>query len=306
MRVLIAYDGSAHAKAAIDDLERAGLPRHTEAIVVSVAHRGWPHAKPEEESGQFDSPWKATMKEAEALAEEGKSRVQSLFPAWSVSCEPLWGDPAAALLKTINVWTPNLVVVGSHGRSIPARLFLGSVSAELVHHAPCSVRVVRRPPKAQGAIRIIVATDGSDQAQACVDAVARRSWPEGTQARILAVMQTLVPAFPATAPALEAQTLATEPAARVIQESDARERVKLRWMVDGGANRLQQAGLIADALVLDGDPRYEISAEAERWGADSVFVGARGLAALDRLLLGSVSTAVVHHTSCAVEVERRT
>jgi nucleotide-binding universal stress UspA family protein len=200
MRVLIAYDCSAHAKAAIDDLECAGLPRQTEAIVVSVAHRGWPHAKPEEESGPFDSPWKATMKEAEALAEEGKSRVQSLFPAWSVSCEPLWGDPAAALLKTINVWKPDLVVVGSHGRSIPARLFLGSVSAELVHHAPCSVRVVRHPSKAQGPIRILIATDGSDQAQASVDAVVRRSWPEGTQARILAVMQTLVPAFPATVP----------------------------------------------------------------------------------------------------------
>jgi nucleotide-binding universal stress UspA family protein len=82
--------------------------------------------------------------------------------------------------------------------------------------------------------------------------------------------------------------------------------VKLRWIVDGGADRLRQAGLVTDTLVRDGDPRYEISAEAERWGADNVFVGARGLGALDRLLLGSISTAVIHHTSCTVEVERRT
>jgi nucleotide-binding universal stress UspA family protein len=244
------------------------------------------------------------MKEAEALAEEGKSRVQALFPSWSVSSEALWGDPAAILLKTIDVSKPDLIVIGTHGRSLPARLLLGSVSTELVHHAPCSVRVVRCSPKAEGGVRILVATDGSDQAQACVDAVTRRSWPQGTTVRILAVMQTLVPA-PTLAPAIEAVTFRTEPAARVIEESDERERVKLRWTVDGAADRVQQAGLVADALVLDGDPRLEINAEAERWGADSVFVGARGLGALDRLLLGSVSTAVVHHAPCSVEIVRR-
>jgi nucleotide-binding universal stress UspA family protein len=108
-----------------------------------------------------------------------------------------------------------------------------------------------------------------------------------------------------TVPAIEAQTLATEPAAQIIEESDARERVKLQWAVDNGADRLQQAGLVADAMVLDGDPRHEINAEAERWQANSVFVGARGLGALDRLVLGSVSTAVVHQALCAVEVVRQ-
>ena len=37
MRVLIAYDGSAHADAALGDLRRAGLPREAEALLVSVA-----------------------------------------------------------------------------------------------------------------------------------------------------------------------------------------------------------------------------------------------------------------------------
>jgi len=301
MRVLIAYDGSVHAMAAIDDMSRAGLPRQTEAIVVSVAHGGWPHPKTE---GKTEKPWHTAIKEAETLAEEGKSRVEALFPSWSVSCEALWGDPASILLKTIDVFKADLVVVGSHGRSLPGRLLLGSVSTELVHHAPCSVRVVRRPSNPQGGLRLLVATDGSDQAQACVDAVTRRAWPEGTTVRVLAVMQTLVPTFPAMPPAIEAETFRTELAARVIEESDDRELVKLRCTVDGAANRVKQAGLIADALVLDGDSRLEITAEAERWGADSVFVGARGLDALDRLLLGSVSSAVVHHAPCAVEIVR--
>jgi len=299
MRVLIAYDGSAHAETAIDDLRLAGLPRQTEAMVVSVAHHGFPETKhANAEAGDFGNSWKATMQEAAALAENGRIRVQSIFPGWSVSSEPLWGDPAKMLLKTIDVWKPDLVVVGSHGRSVPARLLLGSVSTELVHHAPCSVRVVRGPAKGEGPIRVLIATDGSEQAEACVDAVARRSWPDGTQARVLAVTQSLVPTV------LERQTFATEPAYRIVEEFDEREKARIRWTADTDKERLQQAGLSADTVVIDGDPRREINAEAERWHADSVFVGARGLGALDRLLLGSVSGAVVNHAHCAVEIVR--
>lgn len=305
MRILIAYDGSTHAKAAIDDLRRAGMRANNEVIVASVAHRGWPESQMSPTAGQFENPWKATMKEAEALAEEGRARTQAQFPGWSVSSEALWGDPAKVLLKTIDVWKPDLVVVGSQGRSMPARLVLGSVSTELVHHAPCSVRVVRGGANTEGPIRILIATDGSDNAQACIDAVAARSWPEGARVKILGVMQSLVPTLPAMVPALEGQTFATEPAYQVIKESDEREMVKLRWTTETSAERLQRTGLLVDSLILDGDPRREINAEADRWHADCVFVGARGLGALDRLLLGSVSSDVVHHAHCSVEVVRK-
>jgi len=291
MRILIAYDGSTHADAAIEDLRRAGMPRQCEAIVVSVVHHGSPDA------------WKTTMKEAEAIATEARDRIQSYFPGWSVSSEALWGDPAKMILKTIDVWKPDLVVIGSHGRSAPARLILGSVSAEVIRHAPCSIRVVRERAKSERPIRVLIATDGSASAEASLDAAVSRSWPEGTEARVLAVMQSLVP-VPTTVPALEGQTLASETAYHVIEEADERERVRLGRSTERAAERLQEAGLVADSLVIDGDPRTEVNAEAERWQADCVFVGARGLGALDRLLLGSVSGAVVGHAHCAVEVVR--
>ncbi|HZI50860.1 MAG TPA: universal stress protein, partial [Terriglobia bacterium] len=97
---------------------------------------------------------------------------------------------------------------------------------------------------------------------------------------------------------------ATEPAYRIIEAFDEREKVRLRRTADTDKERLTQAGLTTDTVVIDGDPRREINAEAKRWHADSVFVGARGLGALDRLLLGSVSGAVVTHAHCAVEIVR--
>jgi nucleotide-binding universal stress UspA family protein len=45
--------------------------------------------------------------------------------------------------------------------------------------------------------------------------------------------------------------------------------------------------------------------EAERWGADLIVMGSRGLGAWNRLLLGSVSSAVVHHAKCSVEIVRK-
>ncbi|MBO0799053.1 MAG: universal stress protein, partial [Blastocatellia bacterium] len=45
--------------------------------------------------------------------------------------------------------------------------------------------------------------------------------------------------------------------------------------------------------------------EAESWGADCVFVGARGLGRAGRFLIGSVSSSVAARAHCSVEVVRR-
>ena len=48
----------------------------------------------------------------------------------------------------------------------------------------------------------------------------------------------------------------------------------------------------------------EILEEADAWGADCIFVGAKGTRGIDRLLLGSVSSAVAARAQCSVEVVR--
>lgn len=57
--------------------------------------------------------------------------------------------------------------------------------------------------------------------------------------------------------------------------------------------------------VIQGHPAQVILDEAENWGADLIVMGSRGLGAWNRLLLGSVSNAVVHHAKCSVEIVRR-
>jgi len=179
------------------------------------------------------------------------------------------------------------------------------VSLRLVHHAPCAVRVTRLPKTDDiDPSRILIATDGSEHAKVMLDAIARRSWPDGTKARVVAILQSLVPTVGELVPALEGRTFATEPAFKVIDAEDEKERARLRKVVDAAAERLQRAGLKVDTTVLDGDARTAILEEARRWHAGAIFVGARGLGAMERLLLGSVSTAVVSHAPYTVEVVR--
>jgi nucleotide-binding universal stress UspA family protein len=82
------------------------------------------------------------------------------------------------------------------------------------------------------------------------------------------------------------------------EQSDSRE------LVDRAAAALQRAGITAKGVVETGDPKSVILAYAEKWGADLILLTSRGLKGLDRLIMGSVSNAVMHHAECSVQVMR--
>ena len=69
-------------------------------------------------------------------------------------------------------------------------------------------------------------------------------------------------------------------------------------------SELRAAGLDVSSVIKEGDPKTVFLEEAVLRGTDSIFVGASGTSALDRLLLGSVSGALAARASCSVEVIR--
>jgi nucleotide-binding universal stress UspA family protein len=306
MKILVAYDGSPHADAAIQDLRHAGLPGDSEILVVSIANDAWPKSHSNRNEGQFDNPWNTTMKETAEIAERAANQVRQISSEWKVQSEPLWGDdPAEILLKTIDHWKPDLLVVGSHGRNAAGRLLLGSVSLELVHYAPCSVRVTRLPREADIIPnRIIVATDGSAHGETAVQTVAARCWPQGTEIVVLSIFDSLVPSFARTVPTLESVTVSTEPVFEVISEADKQTKIRLHDAVQDSVKRLKSAGLNVTGQVIEGNPLTQIAEEARLRHVGTIFAGARGLGTLDRLTLGSVSSAIVTHAHCTVEVVR--
>jgi nucleotide-binding universal stress UspA family protein len=296
-KILIAYDGSECAEAALDDLWRAGLPRSAQAVVVAVAER---LLLPPSSGGMVEtyftedttSPWE----EAEALAGQARVRLQTSFPDWEVSPEVPAGSPARVVIDRAEEWTPDLIVVGSHGRSTLGRWILGSVSQQIVNRSHCSVRVARgRPDEMKGTgeppapVRLIVGVDGSPGAAAAVRAVAARDWPSGSEARVIYADFALPPVT-------VGRTLGP------ILAWAKGERARIHKIVEFSTQELGAAGLLVSSIVKEEDPKRLLCQEAESWGADCIFVGAQGLGPVDRFLLGSVSAAVAARAHCSVEV----
>ena len=89
-----------------------------------------------------------------------------------------------------------------------------------------------------------------------------------------------------------------------IKDDDKDERAWVGRMAEASAGKLRAAELVVSSVIKNGDPKRVLVDEAEQWGADSIFVGARGLRLIERLLLGSVSAAVAERAQCSVEVVR--
>ena len=79
-------------------------------------------------------------------AAEAEREIRKYFPDLenNLSTRVLCGSPAQAIIEEAENWGADLVVVGSHGYGFWERMFLGSVSNAVVHHAPCSVLIVRK------------------------------------------------------------------------------------------------------------------------------------------------------------------
>lgn len=312
MRVLIGYDGSEQADAAIYDLKRAGLPQQGEALIVSVGDLLMSSPDLSEVIGReltshrVSSALKKAQTHAEtitveaaAAASRARKLTKDLFPEWNVRAEVMIGTPAWVLIDAADKWNADLVVVGSHGRSALKRLFLGSVSKRVVTDSSRSVRVSRQGNRKAGddsPPRIIVGVDGSPAAEQAIYAVGQRVWPEGTEVRLLAVDDST----PTT------QIVSRLPqATAMITDHFQRRAARVTAMLEWANTELGNIGLQTEIVSEKGDAKRIILEQAEAWNADAIFVGTRDLkSGIERFRLGSVSTAIVTKALCSVEVVR--
>jgi nucleotide-binding universal stress UspA family protein len=310
MRILVAYDGSECADAALDDLKSAGLPKTAEALVMTLADVFLPPPINEEVDNSFPMYVPAgvrraheraerELKEAEVMAKRASEQIKESFPEWDVRHEALADSPTWALIRTADKWKADLIVVGARGHSVlGGRLILGSVSQRVLYEASCSVRVARgRRRNPDSPLRLVIGVDNSSYSNAAVDAVYRREWPKGTEVRLLAVVDTAMAITPdPSRPSVS----------KWIEVGDEDNWDQVRQIFELSAEKLRSAGLDAAVMIRRGDPKDEIIEEAEGWGADNIFVGAKGMRGIDRLLLGSVSSAVSSRAHCSVEIIRET
>jgi nucleotide-binding universal stress UspA family protein len=109
--------------------------------------------------------------------------------AGKVDCNPrvVMGDPADEILHAADVGDYNMIVLGSHGRSLLKGFLLGAVHAKILHHANQPVMLVR---DARPINRILVAYRGSRCDQRALEFIAPLFQKKKPEITILHVQET--------------------------------------------------------------------------------------------------------------------
>ncbi len=146
MKILLATDGSKESDAALEMLKKFSFSKDGEIRIISIVDMAVPLALNIYE-GYFPSTLEIenTAKEnAKKILENTKAILTETFPEVPINVEVLLGSPESGIVEKAEEMKADLIIVGSHGYSRWERLLLGSVSDSVVHHAPCSVLVVRK------------------------------------------------------------------------------------------------------------------------------------------------------------------
>jgi len=150
MKILLAIDGSSFSDAAVNEIATRPWPADAEVKIISVVE---PPLLPTLET------WVPPDNYIEALEKAGEDQARSIVDKAAdsvrkaqgnnlvVLTEVVKGHPRHAIVDEAEMWSADLIVVGSHGYRGLTRLWLGSVSQTVASHAKCSVEIVREKGK---------------------------------------------------------------------------------------------------------------------------------------------------------------
>ncbi len=145
MKILVATDGTKHSKAALEKVADFKLSSSDEINIVSVVDMAVPMSV--DMYGGYITPTadieKNVREVAEKILEDAKNYISEQIKDVAVNTEILYGSPDSRIVETAEKINADLIIVGSHGYNRWERILLGSVSDSVVHHATCSVLVVR-------------------------------------------------------------------------------------------------------------------------------------------------------------------
>jgi nucleotide-binding universal stress UspA family protein len=212
-----------------------------------------------------------------------------------------------ALNREASDWNASVIVVGTHGRSGLARLFLGSTAEALLRTSSRPVLVVRDAPHAAsplyapvtpapasiGPNRILVATDFSEPARRALETAHELS--DELEASV-----TVVHVFDdpgdirrgIVGRGLDAPRASALPEGARAQLEEALSKMVADVFGD-------DAGSVTTVLAV-GRPVEEILRHARAYRADLLVVGTTGRTGVERLLLGSVAEKVVREGTIPV------
>jgi nucleotide-binding universal stress UspA family protein len=140
--ILVAWDGSEHAKRALAEAIDIAGTQDARLTLLTVAPplRVWPGYVPPVSEADLISAAEKILAEGEALVPEG-------IP---VSGRTAAGDPGLELVRRAAAAEHDLIVMGSRGRGAVRSAFLGSVSHFVLNHTTVPVLIIHDGARESG------------------------------------------------------------------------------------------------------------------------------------------------------------
>ena len=284
MKTLLAIDGSENANEALRLLQYLSIDHLTLLHALNVPKPAYPMMIPEVAQELYQEVERSMRTDGERLLD----RAVSLLPFHTGPVKKVLqvGSPAEVILTTAEEDKSDLIVMGARGLGpIKERLF-GSVAHRILTTAPCPKLIVSGPVKA---IRqVLLPLRGSTDTEDAIRFLELHPFRQPIELTLLSVLPTFTP--PSGMAALAAQRI------------QAREGENAQLFLQSAANRLQRLEYTVRSQVLTGTPVDSILDQAKAQRTDLILMGSRGRQGVQRLVLGSVSHAVLHSTRCPVLV----
>ncbi len=288
MRVLIGFDGSAPARAAVDELLRLPLPSGLRVRALVAL-------------GGIDGPAAIRTAVRDALRNHAARIDELLRKRWPMARTTLSTEPpAAALLAEGRRMRPDLLVLGWRGHGPVRRMLMGSVSRSVAREARAAVMVVRGPRKRAGQAKcFVLGYDGSPNSRRALRLLAKLEPSPGSRVLVLTSLPPLY-APPLSPMPMQARRLAL---AAIRRAERAREK-QARARLERAAGALRRGGWSVETRVTPQAPLLSLLDAASAFDADALVVGARGVSGIERVLLGSVANGALERSPCPVIVAR--
>jgi nucleotide-binding universal stress UspA family protein len=295
MKILLAVDGSDASMPAVAATVALPTPRETTIEVISVvpdrfASEGsvWPNVirvdPPTDRDRVLDDVARRLLAIAQRIRTESRT----------VQVCVLEGRPATEIVAEAARFGADLIVLGARGLSAVERLLIGSVSSEVVDHAPCAVLIARRGRVGS----VLVATDGSSGARAAVDYLADCASFDEAEVHVVSVADPGLPLWNGISPVDGATSI------EIYADAVEMSQTRARDAADEAVARLRDHRVAGVSVPRDEDVVSAIIKEADDVDADIVVVGARDIGRIHRWLVGSVSRAVLHLAAMSVLIVR--
>ena len=286
-KILVAYDGSPHSKAALGWAVLLGSGGNAELAVIKVFEPIVRHYSRSDYniSEQIAKQYAEIEKADRQMLEDLKSACKECGNL-KIHVDVLKGHVASTLLDYAGQKGFDLIVAGTKGHGMLDEMLVGSVTSSLVSLAKMPVLVVKEKPAPEKLQKILVAYDGSSFAKAALDLALDIGKGSNAQVSVVKVNDPLDLMMMCSM----GESGSTEKMRSKMAELDEADAKVLREAKSAAALKEME---ISTEILPGGSITDAIIRNAEETNADMIVAGTLGHGLLSELLIGSVTRNLV-------------